>query len=93
MSLTVNVTSLFRDPMFYRSVREKVIPMLKTYPFVRIWDAGCSSGEEAYSLAIILAEEGLYDRCRIYATDMNESVLRRAKQGIFPPVENERVHR
>ena len=84
LSLTVNVTAMFRDPLFYKAVREKVVPLLKTYPFVRIWDAGCSSGEEAYSLAVVLAEEGLYDRCRIYATDMNEAVLRKAKAGIFP---------
>lgn len=84
LSLTVNVTSMFRDPMFYRAVRTTVVPLLKTYPFVRIWDAGCSSGEEAYSLAVVLTEEGVYDRCRIYATDLNEEVLRRAKSGIFP---------
>jgi chemotaxis protein methyltransferase CheR len=64
-------------------VRSQVVPLLKTYPFVRIWDAGCSSGEEAYSLAVVLSEAGIYDRCRIYATDMNESVLKRAKTGIF----------
>ena len=57
---------------------------MKTYPFIRVWDAGCSSGEEAYSLAVVLAEEGIYDRCRIYATDMNEAVLKKAKSGIFP---------
>ena len=84
LSLTVNVTAMFRDPLFYRAVREKVVPLLKTYPFIRIWDAGCSSGEEAYSLAILLAEEGIYDRCRIYATDLNDAVLKRAKSGIFP---------
>ncbi|MGH9553997.1 MAG: CheR family methyltransferase [Terriglobales bacterium] len=84
LSLTVNVTSMFRDPQFYQSIRQKVVPILRTYPFVRIWDAGCASGEEAYSLAIALAEEGLYDRCRIYATDMNENVLRKAKAGIMP---------
>lgn len=84
LSLTVNVTSMFRDPLFYKAVREKVVPLLKTYPFIRIWDAGCSSGEEAYSLAVVLSEEGIYDRCRIYATDMNEAVLKKAKSGIFP---------
>jgi chemotaxis protein methyltransferase CheR len=61
-----------------------VIPLLRTYPFVRIWHAGCSTGEEVYSMAILLQEEGLYDRCRIYATDINEAVLQRAKDGIFP---------
>jgi chemotaxis protein methyltransferase CheR len=61
-----------------------VVPMLRTYPFIRIWHAGCSTGEEVYSMAILLQEEGLYDRCRIYATDMNELVLKTAKNGIFP---------
>lgn len=84
LALTVNVTSMFRDPNFYRSLREKVVPILRTYPFVRIWDVGCSSGEEAYSLAVVLSEEGIYERCRVYATDMNEEVLRRAKAGIIP---------
>lgn len=82
-SLTVNVTSMFRDPQFFDAIRKKVVPFLKTYPLVRIWNAGCSSGEEAYSMAILLQEEGIYDKCRIYATDMNESVLRQAKSGIF----------
>jgi len=83
LSLTVNVTAMFRDPGFYLALRKKVVPILKTYPLVRIWDAGCCTGEEAYSLAILLEEEGIYDRCRIYATDMNDAVLRRAKSGIF----------
>lgn len=83
-ALTIHVTSMFRDPQFYIAFREKVVPFLKTYPFVRIWDAGCSSGAEVYSLAILLAEEGIYDRCRIYATDLSEDILRDAKQGMFP---------
>lgn len=83
LSLTVNVTAMFRDPAFFYMLRTKVVPLLKTYPLVRIWDAGCCTGEEAYSMAIILQEEGLYDKCRIYATDMNEAVLRKAKTGIF----------
>ncbi len=83
LSLTVNVTSMFRDPAFFRALRTEVVPILKTYPMIRIWDAGCSTGEEAYSMAIVLKEEGVYDRCRIYATDMNEEVLRKAKAGIF----------
>jgi chemotaxis protein methyltransferase CheR len=83
-ALTIHVTSMFRDPKFYIAFREKVVPFLKTYPFVRIWDAGCSSGAEVYSLAILLAEEGIYDRCRIYATDLSEDILRDAKQGMFP---------
>jgi len=83
-TMAVNVTSMFRDPHFFRVFRERVVPMLRTYPFVRVWHAGCSTGEEVYSMAILLQEEGLYDRCRIYATDMNESVLKQAKEGIFP---------
>lgn len=84
LGLSVNVTAMFRDPSFYIAFREQAIPLLKTYPFIRIWHAGCSTGEEVYSMAILLFEEGLYDRCRIYATDMNELVLRKAKDGIFP---------
>lgn len=84
LGLSVNVTSMFRDPSFYLAFRNKVVPLLRTYPFIRIWHAGCSTGEEVYSMAILLWEEGLYDRCRIYATDMNEAVLRKAKAGIFP---------
>jgi chemotaxis protein methyltransferase CheR len=83
LSLTVNVTAMFRDPAFFHMLRTKVVPLLKTYPLIRIWDAGCCTGEEAYSMAIILQEEGIYDKCRIYATDMNEAVLRKAKTGIF----------
>jgi len=84
LDLSINVSSMFRDPSFYRCFRTKVIPVLRTYPFVRIWHAGCSTGEEVYSMAILLQEEGLYDRARIYATDINEVVLRTAKAGIFP---------
>ncbi|MFL6213562.1 MAG: CheR family methyltransferase [Blastocatellia bacterium] len=83
VALTVNVTSMFRDPKFYLAFRTRVVPLLKTYPFVRIWHAGCSTGEEVYSIAIVLTEEGIYDRCRIYATDLNESVLKQAKEGIY----------
>jgi chemotaxis protein methyltransferase CheR len=82
--LSVSVTTMFRDPSFFRSFREKVVPHLRTVPFVRIWAAGCSTGEEVYSLAIVLHEEKLYERCRIYATDMNTEVVERAKSGIFP---------
>jgi chemotaxis protein methyltransferase CheR len=82
--LSVNVTSMFRDPDFYVAFREQVVPLLRTYPFVRVWHAGCATGEEAYSMAILLTEEGLYERARIYATDMNELALQRAKAGIFP---------
>lgn len=83
-SLTVHVTSMFRDPGFYRVIREELVPILRTYPFVRLWVAGCSTGEEVYSLAVLLQEEGIYQRCRIYATDLNEKVVQRARQGIFP---------
>lgn len=84
LDLSINVTSMFRDPTFYQAIRANVIPLLRTYPFLRIWHAGCSTGEEVYSMAIMLHEEGLYDRCRIYATDINEVVLDKARQGIFP---------
>ncbi|MEO5679172.1 MAG: protein-glutamate O-methyltransferase CheR [Acidimicrobiales bacterium] len=84
LDLSINVTAMFRDPTFYASFRKTVIPLLRTYPFIRIWSAGCSTGEETHSLAIVLAEEGLLDRTRIYATDINESVLVRAKEGVFP---------
>ena len=84
LDLSVNVTSMFRDPGFYREFRATVIPLLRTYPFIRIWHAGCSTGEEVFSMAILLEEEGLYDRARLYATDINDVVLQRAKQGIFP---------
>jgi chemotaxis protein methyltransferase CheR len=84
LDLSINVTAMFRDPGFYVAFREKVVPMLRTYPFIRLWHAGCSTGEEVYSMAILLKEEGLYDRARIYATDINEVVLQRAKAGIFP---------
>jgi chemotaxis protein methyltransferase CheR len=84
LDLSINVTSMFRDPGFYVAFREHVVPLLRTYPFIRIWHAGCSTGEEVYSMAMLLREEGLYDRSRIYATDINEVVLKRAKAGIFP---------
>jgi chemotaxis protein methyltransferase CheR len=83
-SMSVNVSAIFRDPEFFLAFRTDVVPMLRTYPFVRIWLAGVSMGEEVYSMAILLKEEGLYDRCRIYATDVNEEILKRAKQGIYP---------
>lgn len=82
--LSITVTEMFRDQGFYRSLRENVLPILKTYPFIKIWHAGCATGEEAYSMAILLQEEGLYDRTTIYATDFNQHALNRAKEGIFP---------
>jgi chemotaxis protein methyltransferase CheR len=84
LDLSINVTAMFRDPSFYVAFREKVAPLLRTYPFTRVWVAGCSTGEEVYSLAILLAEEGLYERTRIYATDINDAVLDRARSGVFP---------
>jgi chemotaxis protein methyltransferase CheR len=84
LDLSINVTAMYRDPSFYVAFREKVVPLLRTYPFTRIWVAGCSTGEEVYSLAILLQEEELYARTRIYATDINESVLDRAGAGVFP---------
>jgi chemotaxis protein methyltransferase CheR len=84
LDLSINVTAMFRDPSFYLAFRQKVVPLLRTYPFIRIWHAGCSTGEEVYSMAILLEEEGLYERARIYATDINEVVVHRARAGIFP---------
>jgi len=84
LDLSINVTSMFRDPTFYGAFRERVVPVLRTYPFTRIWVAGCSTGEEVYSLAILLHEEGVLDRTRLYATDINQVVLDRARTGVFP---------
>lgn len=82
--LTVPVSDMFRDPSFYRSLRERVVPYLRTYPTVRVWVAGCSTGEEVYSLAILLREEGFGERALIYATDINPEALRAAEAGIYP---------
>ena len=84
LGLSVHATAMFRDPSFYATFRKDVVPLLKTYPTVQIWIAGCSTGEEVYSLAILLREEGVYERCRIYATDISQAVLRKARDGIFP---------
>lgn len=84
LGLSVHATAMFRDPTFYQTFRGKVVPLLKTYPTVQIWVAGCSTGEEVYSLSILLREEGIYEKCRIYATDISQAVLRKAKDGIFP---------
>ena len=84
LDLSVSVTAMFRDPGFYRAFREQVVPLLRTYPFIRLWHAGCSTGEEVYSTAILLHEEGLLERTRIYATDINDAVLQKARAGIFP---------
>lgn len=82
--VTVNVTEMFRDPGFYEALRKEVLPVLATYPLIRIWHAGCSTGEEVYSMAIILHEANLLQRSLLYATDLNPDVLERAKEGIFP---------
>ena len=81
--LTVQVSEMFRDPPYFRALREKVVPLLRTYPSLKIWVAGCSTGEEVYSLAILLQEEGLLERSLIYATDINASALERAQAGIY----------
>ncbi len=84
LGVSVHATAMFRDPSFYLTFRKRVVPLLRTYPTVQIWIAGCSTGEEVYSLAILLEEERLYGKCRIYATDISQAVLRRAREGIFP---------
>src|SRR3989442_11366778 len=83
-SLSVNVSPMFRDAHFYVTFRREVVPLLRTYPFSRIWVAGVSAGEDLYSLAIVLEEEGIHDRCRIYATDINDAILKKGKEGIYP---------
>ena len=82
--LTVRVSEMFRDPSFYRAFRESVIPLLRTYPLLKIWHAGCASGEEVYTMAILLTEESLYDRAQIYATDMSPMALEMAREGVYP---------
>lgn len=81
--LTVQVSEMFRDPGYFLALREKVVPLLRTYPSLKVWVAGCSTGEEAYSMAILLREEGLLERSLIYATDINPSALRKAEAGIY----------
>ena len=82
--ITVNVTEMFRDPNFYKALRTEVLPVLATYPLIRIWHAGCSTGEEVYSMAILLQEANLLQKSLLYATDLNPDVLEKAKEGIFP---------
>ena len=83
LNLSVNVTEMFRDPSFYKALREKVIPVLKDQSFIKVWHAGCATGEEVYSMAILLKEEGIYEKTRIYATDFNEGVIEKAREGIY----------
>ena len=82
--LTVGVSDMFRDPSFFRALREHVVPELRTYPSIRVWIAGCSTGEELYSFAILLREEGLLERSTLYATDINPEALHKAEQGLYP---------
>ena len=84
VDLTVTTTEMFRHAPFFRAVRERVIPRLATYPYVHIWHAGVSTGQEVYSMAILLQEAGLYDKCRLYATDVNRAALDHARAGVFP---------
>jgi chemotaxis protein methyltransferase CheR len=84
MDLSITVTEMFRDPSFYKALRQSVLPVLRTYPHVKIWHAGCASGEEVYSMAIMLKEEGLLHKTQIYATDFNPSIIRYAKQAQYP---------
>ncbi len=84
LDLTVVVTEMFRDPWVYRSIRRQVVPWLKTFPFVKIWHAGCATGEEVYAMAILLKEEGMTGRVQIYATDLNDAALAKAREGIYP---------
>jgi len=82
--ITVNVTEMFRDPSFYKTIQNEVLPVLATYPLIRIWHAGCSTGEEVFSMAIFLEEANLLQKSLLYATDINPDVLEKAKEGIFP---------
>ncbi len=82
--VTVNVTEMFRDPTFFKSLKERVFPYLKTFPYTKIWHAGCSTGEEMYSLAILLEEAKLLSKAQVYGTDINTNVIREAREGIYP---------
>ena len=82
-TLSISVTEMFRDPFVYQTLAEKVFPVLHTWPYVKVWHAGCATGEEAYSMAILLREEGIYDRCTLYATDFNDQSLAQAREGIY----------
>lgn len=83
LDLSITVTEMFRDPVFYCAIRERVVPLLRTYSFIKIWHAGCSTGEEVYSMAILLKEANLYERTTIYATDFNQVALDQARDGIY----------
>ena len=81
--MSISVTEMFRDPDFYQAIRKHVVPLLKTYPFIKIWHPGCATGEEVYSMALLLHEEGFLDRARIYATDFNKHSLDTASNGVY----------
>lgn len=81
---SITVTEMFRDPEFYVSLRQQVVPYLRTYPFFRVWHAGCATGEEVYSIAVLLQEEGIYERATLFATDFNDKALATAREGIYP---------
>ncbi|MBF0445597.1 MAG: protein-glutamate O-methyltransferase CheR, partial [Magnetococcales bacterium] len=82
--LSINVTEMFRDPLFYSALRDSVLPVLAHHDHIKIWHAGCATGEEVYSMAILLTEESLYEKCRLYATDFNKTALDKSQNGIFP---------
>jgi chemotaxis protein methyltransferase CheR len=84
LDLSINVTEMFRDPGVYKIIRRDLVPLLKTYSFIKVWHAGCSAGQEVYSMSILLEEEGMKHRSQIYATDFNELILQQAKTGIYP---------
>lgn len=91
--LSINVTEMFRDPDFFKSLRQNMIPKLRTYAYFKVWIAGCATGEEVYSFAILMHEEGLLDRCQIYATDFNQKVLKIAKEGVYQKADMEQYQR
>jgi chemotaxis protein methyltransferase CheR len=91
--LTVRVTEMFRDPAFYRGVRELVMPVLRTYPQLKIWHAGCASGEEVYATAVLLTEAGIYERAQIYATDISSVAVQQARDGVYPEESFEKFER
>ena len=80
---SIGVTEMFRDPFVYRAIREEVVPLLRTWPHFKLWHAGCATGEEVYSLAVVLKEEGIYDRATIYATDFNDEALEKSREGVY----------
>lgn len=84
IQVSVGYSTMFRDPAFFATMTERVLPRLRTYPFVRIWHAGCAAGQEVYSMAILLTEAGIYDRCRLYATDLSHEALASGVRGVFP---------